>query len=128
MHLTVSCIQCALFTIMHQHHAELHSKYALISKMHLTTREYSTSNLITSYQCEKRFFLLRDVTRSIYLRIKSLVRILSALQRYGLIIRMYRSSMWLFTIDKLMSGSSLEGKEATQVGIHSFRQICSTKP
>ena len=40
-----------------------------------------------SQRLTKRFFLLRDITRSIYVRIKSLLRVLSALLRFGLIIR-----------------------------------------
>ena len=60
----------------------------------------------------QRLFLLRNVTRSIYLRIKSLVGVLSTLcaPDFNTCVKCEYKQPLLFTIDKLMSGSFLEGK------------------
>jgi len=63
-----------------------------------------------------------------------LLRVLSTLPRYGLIVHVYPRGSKLFTIDKLMSGSSLEGKaffkkpQTRNSKAFYFRQICSIKP
>ena len=78
---------------------------------------YTSNFPFTSYttltphsDSREEIFLLRDVTRSMSAHI--LLRVLSALPRFGLIIRALREvkACIAFMNDKRMSGSSLERK------------------
>ena len=60
-----------------------------------------------SQRLPKRFFRLRDVTRSIY---TSIERATTLWTNTAHVMREYKVRALLFRIDKLMSGSSVEGK------------------